>query len=107
MNIHDVYTKTSPVDAAQGVKPVRSTSQVRETRKVDENRPPRGDKVQISDRAREMQAALEQIKKLPDVDEDKVAGIKAQVESGTYKPNNTQIAEKMLSESFLGSGETK
>lgn len=102
MNINDIYTKTSSPDSTQGVQSVQSVSRTRATQKVAEKKVSRSDQVQISDRAREMHAALEQYKKLPDVDEEKVARIKAQVETGTYKPDNAQIAEKILAESFLG-----
>lgn len=102
MNINDVYTKTTAADSPQRVQSVQSVERTQPPQKVTEKKIPRGDQVQISDRAREMQAALEQIKKMPDVDEDKVARIKAQVDAGTYKPDNAQIAEKILAESFLG-----
>jgi negative regulator of flagellin synthesis FlgM len=65
----------------------------------------KGDRVQISERAREMQATLEQVKKMPDVDEAKVALIKAQLKAGTYQADSGTVAEKMLTESLTGQGE--
>jgi negative regulator of flagellin synthesis FlgM len=65
----------------------------------------KGDRVQISQKAKEMQAAFEQIKKMPDVDEVKVARIKAQLKAGTYQADSGTVAEKMLTESLTGQGE--
>ncbi len=61
----------------------------------------KGDRVALSARAKELQAAREVITKMDDVDHKKVARIKAQVEAGTYKVDAAKIAEKMIDEALL------
>ncbi len=63
---------------------------------------PQGDRVELSEQARQMQAAHEAIQKMDDVDHEKVARIKAQIEAGTYKVDAAKVAEKMLEESLIG-----
>lgn len=96
----DPYHKITS-DGPQNVQPVQSVPKTQPTPKIDTKKTPAGDRVEISERARLMQAALEQIQKMPDVDEKKVAQIKEQLEAGTYKPDSGTIAEKMLRESLL------
>ena len=59
------------------------------------------DTVDISDAAKRVNAAREELDQIPDVRENKVAELKAQVENGTYKVNSEEIAEKMLKDGFL------
>jgi len=96
----DPYHKISP-DTAQNIQPVKSVPQVRPTPKTGTKPAARGDRVEISERARMMQVALEQIRKMPDVDEAKVARVKARIEAGTYKADSESVAEKMLREALL------
>ena len=48
-----------------------------------------------------LQAAREQIRRMPDMDAEKVAKIKAQLKNGTYHVDGNRIASKMLAESLL------
>lgn len=59
------------------------------------------DTVDISDAAKRVSTAREELDRIPDVREEKVAELKAQVENGTYKINSEEIAEKMLKDGFL------
>ena len=59
------------------------------------------DTVDISDAAKRVRAAREELDRIPDVREDKVAELKKQIESGSYKVDSEQIAEKMLKDGFL------
>ena len=59
------------------------------------------DTVDISDAAKRVSAARDELDRIPDVREDKVAELKAQVENGTYKVNAEEVAEKMLKDGFL------
>jgi len=56
----------------------------------------RADTVVISDAAKRIQEATRQLEEIPDVREDKVAQLKAQVENGTYEINAEKIADKMI-----------
>lgn len=59
------------------------------------------DKVELSSRGREIQEAMQILKSVPDVREDKVALLKQQIEAGTYEIEGEKIAEKMIRESLL------
>jgi negative regulator of flagellin synthesis FlgM len=98
----DTYNKIPSSDTSQGIQSIQKASRSPKIRKVAPQQVPQGDRVQISQKAREMQAALAQIKQMPDVDEEKVARIKAQIQAGTYKPDSGALAEKILAESLLG-----
>lgn len=54
------------------------------------------DKIEISKEAKEVQLAMQAIKQLPDIREEKVAAIKKQIQEGTYKPSSDEIVEKMF-----------
>jgi flagellar biosynthesis anti-sigma factor FlgM len=61
----------------------------------------KGDRVELSARARELQAAREAIDKMDAVDHAKVARIKAQIKAGTYKVDAGKTADKMIDESLI------
>lgn len=52
--------------------------------------------VEISDRAQEIQRITQLIKDLPDVREDRVQALKAQVENGTYNVSSEDIADLII-----------
>ncbi len=54
------------------------------------------DKVVLSPKAREIQEARNLLKEVPDIDEPKVAKIRGQIDTGVYKPDGRQIAERMI-----------
>ena len=60
-----------------------------------------GDRVVLSTKAQELKAAQEAIKQMGDVDEEKVARIKAQIKAGTYSVDAQKAAANMLAESLL------
>ena len=98
MNISDKVSLQQP-NIVKGVQPGQKAAPVRKTGA----HPPvaRKDRVQISDQAREMQAARQAIEQMPDVDEEKVARIKEQIQNGTYKVDGNKAAGKILAESLL------
>ena len=53
-------------------------------------------RVDISDNAQEVRRIAELIKQLPDVREDRVQELKAQVENGTYHVSSDDIADLMI-----------
>lgn len=76
--------------------------------KADKNRPDDaraaktgGDKVQLSNGAREVQEAMRVMNELPDIRTEKVAKLKADVEKGLYRPDDRKIAFHLLKQSFL------
>lgn len=62
---------------------------------------PQGDRVVLSEQAREMQAARQTIRQIPEVDLEKVAKIKAQLKEGRYQVDARKTAAKMMVESLL------
>lgn len=65
----------------------------------------KGDQVELSARAKELQAARKAIQKMDDVDHEKVAEIKARIKAGTYKVDADKIAGKIIEESLLSDRE--
>jgi len=57
-------------------------------------------KVDISSEAKSL-AAANSIAKSDDVDEAKIARVKAMINGGTYKPDYGKVADKMINESLL------
>ena len=59
------------------------------------------DTVDISDTAKRVNAAKEELNRIPDVREEKVAELRKQIENGTYKVDSEEIADKMIKDGFL------
>jgi len=93
----EITGKLPPVYGTQGVtarQPVRDIDKAgAATAKTD--------RVALSQEARELQAAHKAVHSMPNVDVEKVARIKAQLEKGTYKVDAQHIAGKMLEETLL------
>gem|GEM_PF-1168682 len=60
-----------------------------------------GDKVRLSNGAREVQEAIRILKQLPDIRFDKVAELKAKVEQGIYRPESRKIVFNLIKHSLL------
>ncbi|MBI5062163.1 MAG: flagellar biosynthesis anti-sigma factor FlgM [Desulfatitalea sp.] len=60
-----------------------------------------GDRVALSAQARELVAAREAIRQMPEVDAQKVAKVRAQLQAGTYVVDSRKIAAKMVAEALL------
>jgi flagellar biosynthesis anti-sigma factor FlgM len=58
------------------------------------------DKVVLSAKAKEVQQAFEDLKKMPDIRETKVSTIQSQIEANTYRIEGDKIAFNMLNEAF-------
>ncbi|SEM35699.1 anti-sigma-28 factor, FlgM family [Syntrophus gentianae] len=59
------------------------------------------EKVDISNKAREIQQINSAMSEIPDVRDEKVSSIKAQIENGTYNVSGEELANKMVGEAFL------
>ena len=93
------------MEISNKISPVDRTAYTRQgVNKVEQTPTPaaKGDRVELSSRAKALQAAHEVIRKMDDMDHEKVARIKAQIESGTYKVDADKIAARMLEDSLLG-----
>ncbi|MBE5964201.1 MAG: flagellar biosynthesis anti-sigma factor FlgM [Lachnospira sp.] len=56
----------------------------------------KSDKLEISQFGKDYQVAKQALKNVPDVREDKVAEIKAQIDAGTYFVSSSALADKLL-----------
>lgn len=63
--------------------------------------PAAGDPVSLSPQALELQAARATVAGMPDIREEKVAAIRAQIEAGTYVVDSEKIADKLIVEALL------
>jgi len=59
-----------------------------------------GDTVELSAEAKQIQAARNRLKSLPEIREEMVAHIRSQIESGTYQINSGKIAAAMLKDAL-------
>lgn len=59
------------------------------------------EKVNLSNRGKDIQQIRQILDQTPDVREDKVLELKRQIESGNYRINPEGIAEKMAGESLI------
>ena len=89
-----------PVQMDAYLKQVGDQQQKADSQQVKAGQTTQYDKVDLSDRAREIQQASQTLKQMPDVREDKVQQVKMDVEKGTYKVVGSQVATDMLRESF-------
>ena len=94
----------------QGVQIDAYVNQVQDKNKVDpsENKSDKAaaktDTVVISDAAKRIQEVRSQLDEVPDVNEEKVAQLRNEIENGTYKINADQIAGKMIREGLINDG---
>ena len=56
----------------------------------------RPDQVELSDESQILSSLASEIKKLPEIDEAKVAELRAKIEAGEYEPDAQAIAAKIL-----------
>ncbi len=59
------------------------------------------DHFQISAKAQDFQKIIEQTLKLPEVEADKINGLKDRVQQGDYQVSGRDIAEKMIGRSLV------
>ena len=87
-------TNQSRSRVAETTKSPAAQSVVSETE--NNQSPGSEDNVRLSDNAKALHQLEEHIKKLPDVDQEKVNFFRDAIANGSYQPNAENIAEKML-----------
>ena len=98
------------IEKNQGVLIDAYVNQVHDKNKTDpsENKSDKTaaktDTVVISDAAKRVQEARSQLEAIPDVDEDKVAQLRKEIEAGTYQRSADDIAGKMIREGLINDG---
>ncbi|MBW1850584.1 MAG: flagellar biosynthesis anti-sigma factor FlgM [Deltaproteobacteria bacterium] len=60
-----------------------------------------GDKVKLSQTMRDVNAARGQLDSIPDIQEERVAEIRDQIDKGTYRIDGKKIAFNMIREAFI------
>jgi negative regulator of flagellin synthesis FlgM len=86
--IASLIPKVRPVGPAKEAYPTESTSKIYS----------RPDEVQLSGEGQLLSRLKTEIAKLPEIDEAKVAELKARIDSGEYNPTAKDIAAKILGE---------
>lgn len=81
-----------------GAKGLDGSSEVRERRRGRTTAGEPSEKVSISNRARDVAKAKELASSAPDVNDAKVAELKAAIQNGTYKVDSKKVADKMVDE---------
>ncbi len=56
----------------------------------------KNDDISVSEKAKDLQFALDLLKKVPDVRAEKIERLKREVKAGTYNVEGRKIAEKIL-----------
>ena len=85
--------KTSGVSATRGVVREFPTGRAQA---ATADRVDRSDSAGVSERARELAAALHAVAESDEVRAERVAALKAQIANGTYNPDPREIARKMV-----------
>jgi flagellar biosynthesis anti-sigma factor FlgM len=81
--------------SAQGVQLNNKDKEIANTAKP--NAAPTADRVNISSTVRLMKDILTAVNESPDIRPDKVNAVETKIEKGTYKPDLTVVADKLLS----------
>ena len=84
--IASLIPKVRPVGPAKGAYPAESSSRIYS----------RPDEVQLSGEGQLLSRLRSEVSKLPEVDEAKVAELKAKIDAGEYNPRAKDIAAKIL-----------
>lgn len=96
MEINKLLTKLSPYDQAKVEK--AEADKARAKRSKGEAEGSAGDKVSLSSEAKHRTEAYKSAQAAPEIRQEKVDEIKAQIASGTYEIDNYKIAEKLVKE---------
>ena len=98
------------IEKNQGVQIDAYVNQVHDKNKVDpsdnksDKTAAKTDTVVISDAAKRIQEVRSQLDEVPDVDEEKVAQLRKEIEAGTYQRSADEIAGKMIQEGLINDG---
>jgi negative regulator of flagellin synthesis FlgM len=83
------------------VNQVQDKDKVDATSEQPEKQQTKTDTVVLSDTAKKVQEAQNQLAEIPDIREDKVAELKEQIENGTYNIDEEKIAGKIIKDALL------
>jgi len=86
------FMKINNTDKVMGIYLSNLNKQVKE-KKINHGKK---DELSVSEKAKDLQFALDLLKKVPDVRAEKIERLKREVKAGTYNVEGRKIAEKIL-----------
>ena len=98
------------IEKNQGIQIDAYVNRVHDNNKVDpseiksDKTAAKTDTVVISDAAKRIQEVRSQLDAVPDVNEEKVAQLRKEIEAGTYQRSADEIAGKMIREGLINDG---
>ena len=96
-----IVGKNPSVNLEAYQKNIRDRNRVDASGKAPAKGVSKEDKVVLSPEVKRIQEAKKLLSSVPDIREEKVAQIKAQIENGTYQVEEKKLAQKMIKESLL------
>lgn len=94
-------SEKNPIQITSYVSQVQQNAQAAETEGERERANVGEDSVELTQSARDLQKAQQDLRNIPDIREDKVAALKQQIENGAYDLRADKIAANMLKESLI------
>ncbi len=95
-----VSDQNSPIQLNAYIRQAQQHKQPIDSRAITAGRSTTTDQVELSDQAKKIQQAVQQVQDGSDIRQDKVQQIKMEVEKGTYKVVGAQVATDMLNETI-------
>ncbi|MDI6789973.1 MAG: flagellar biosynthesis anti-sigma factor FlgM [Thermodesulfobacteriota bacterium] len=97
MKITDINAKENVAQYVQNNQAAQETRQVEREKQAAAEQSQATDKVELSAASRDIQKIQEVLKNTPDVRAEKVQELKSKIESGQYRVDAREIANKMVS----------
>jgi negative regulator of flagellin synthesis FlgM len=98
MKITDINTKENVVQYVQNNQAAQGAQQAEREKQAAAEQSQATDKVELSAASRDIQKIQEVLENTPDVRAEKVQELKSKIESGQYKVDAREIANKMISD---------
>lgn len=97
MKITDISAKENVTQYVQNNQAAQGAQQAEREKQAAAEQSQATDKVELSAASRDIQKIQEVLKNTPDVRAEKVQELKSKIESGQYKVDGREIANKMIS----------
>lgn len=98
MKITDINAKENVAQYVQNNQATQGAQQVEREKQAAAEQSQATDKVELSAASRDIQKIQEVLKNTPDVRAEKVQELKSKIESGQYRVDAREIANKMISD---------
>ncbi len=97
MKITDISTKENVAQYVQNNQATQVAQQAEREKQASAEQSQAADKVELSAASRDIQKIQEVLKNTPDIRAEKVQELKSKIESGQYRVDAREIANKMIS----------